>query len=115
MAEIDPGLRRDDEKGDCLAESSECIWSSTMLRKLANVATACHRYRHSREKQESRGECGGLHPGCPLSRRAVRGKSCGRITEQNDPLISSWPGLSGHPRLRAPEARARPRAAAGWR
>jgi RNA polymerase sigma-70 factor (ECF subfamily) len=41
---------------------------STTLRKSANVPTACHRYRHSREKRESRGERGGLRPGCPLSR-----------------------------------------------
>ena len=30
----------------------------------------------------------------PRTRRAVRGKSCGRITQQIDPRISSWPGLS---------------------
>jgi hypothetical protein len=35
-----------------------------------------------------------VYPSCPRKRRAVRGKSCGRIAEQIDPRISSWPGLS---------------------
>jgi hypothetical protein len=33
-------------------------------------------------------------PSFPRKHRAVRGKSCGRIAEQIDPRISSWPGLS---------------------